>query len=1072
MPYREFPKGTTLPGIEEEVLSFWDGHGTFARSLELRADAPRYVFFEGPPTANGHPGAHHVLARTIKDIVCRYKTMRGFLVERKAGWDTHGLPVEIEVEKELEIDGKEDIEEYGVEAFSKSCRASVFKYKDEWDRLTRRMAYWIDLSDPYITCTNDYVESVWHILKLMWDRGLVYRGHKILPYCPRCGTPLSSHEVAQGYRDAEDPSLFVRMKARDEPNTSYLVWTTTPWTLISNVALAVAPNETYVKVAHGDELLILAEARLSVLHGDYEVVAKYKGSELVGHEYEPLFTFVPTDKKAWYVIPGDFVTLDEGTGIVHTAPAFGEDDYRVGLEHDLPFIQPVDGGGRFTEEVTPWAGVFIKDADPSILKDLESRGLLYESGTLVHTYPFCWRCDSPLVYYARDSWYVRTTQFKEEMLENNREIDWHPREVGLNRLGDWLENNVDWAISRDRYWGTPLNIWVCEKCGAESSIGSIEELAARAVGKLDPSTLDLHKPWIDTVRLRCEECEGSMARTPEVVDCWFDTGSMPYAQWHWPFENEDEFDTHFPADFIAEGVDQTRGWFYALLAISTIVSGTSSFKRCVVNDMVLDSSGKKMSKSVGNIVDSFAVMASEGADALRWYLVSTSPPWVPTKFDVDGVKDTASKLFDTLRNTYSFFSLYANIDGYDPGAHRADPSSLRVIDRWILSRLNSTLTEARMDMDGYDITKAVRKLQYFVLEDVSNWYVRLSRSRFWKGEMDDDKKAAYSTLHHVLVETVRAIAPFAPLLSDAIYMRLAEGGGAGFAKATGVGGSAGAGEGGGDGDAPASVHLCDYPTPDESAIDRDLEAAMTLARSVVALGRAARQASEMKVRQPLARLLVAGVPEADRARAEALRELVLAELNVKAWLWADADSLAAPKASPVFPALGPKHGKNVNQVAEAIRELGEKDVARLAAGKDVRVEISDYDAVIAPSDVTIDVEAREGLAVQSDGGVTVALDTELTEELRDEGFAREMINKIQFMRKEAGFDVVDRIRVYYEAGPRLQAAVERFASKVESETLAESVSVGPEAGELAREWDVNGERARIAVERAQKGGRA
>ncbi len=1046
MAYKEFEKGSTLPQIEEEVLSFWDERDTFRKSLELRADSPRFVFFEGPPTANGRPGAHHVLARTIKDIVCRYKTMRGFLVERKAGWDTHGLPVEIEVEKALDINGKEDIEEYGIEEFTRSCRASVFTYKDEWDRLTRRMAYWIDLSDAYITCTNDYIESVWHILKLMWDRGIVYKGHKILPYCPRCGTPLSSHEVAQGYRDAEDPSVFVRMKAKDEPNTSYLVWTTTPWTLISNVALAVAPDEKYVKVQHGDELLILAEARLPVLEGDYEVVATYKGSDLVGHEYEPLYTFVKTKKKAWYVIPADFVTLDEGTGIVHTAPAFGEDDYRVGVEYNLPFLQPVDGGGRFTEEVKPWAGMFIKDADPLITKDLEKRGLMYRSGTIVHTYPFCWRCSSPLVYYARDSWYVRTTDYKDQMIANNRKIDWHPKEVGLNRLGDWLENNVDWAISRDRYWGTPLNIWVCEGCGEMTSIGSIADLESRSVDELDREALDLHKPWIDAVRLVCDKCGAQMSRTPEVIDCWFDTGSMPYAQWHWPFENERQFETHFPADFIAEGVDQTRGWFYALLAISTIISGKSSFKRCVVNDMVLDAAGKKMSKSVGNVADSFAMMDDEGADALRWYLVSTSPPWVPTRFDPDGVRDVASKLFDTFRNTYSFFSLYANIDGYDPAEHAADPSTLRILDRWVLSRLNSTLAGACADMEGYDITKAVRKLQYFVLEDVSNWYVRLSRSRFWKGEMDDDKKAAYATLHEVLLKTSLAIAPFAPLLSDAVYRRLVAGGIA---------------------DAPESVHLCDYPAADEAAIDGELEAAMSLARSVVVLGRAARQESGMKVRQPLAKLLVAGVPEEERARAEELRELVLTELNVKEWAWAEPSALAAQRAVPIFPALGPKHGKNVNQVADAIRELDEAEVAELASGKKVRVSIADYDAVVEPSDVKIEVEGREGLAVQADGSLTAALDVELTEELRDEGFAREMINKIQFMRKEAGFEVVDRIRVYYEAGPRLQAAVERFVSKVEAETLAESVKVGPETGELAREWDVNGERARIAVERVK-----
>ncbi len=1066
MAYREFEKGKTLPEIERDVLSFWDKNDTFRKSLELRAGSPRFVFYEGPPTANGHPGAHHVMARTIKDIICRYKTMRGFLVERKAGWDTHGLPVEIEVEKALQINGKEDIEEYGVEAFIKNCRASVFKYKDEWDRLTHRMAYWIDLSDPYITCTNEYIESVWHILRLMWDRGLVYKGHKILPYCPRCGTPLSSHEVAQGYRDAEDPSVFIRMKAKDEPNTSYLVWTTTPWTLISNVALAVAPKEKYVKVQCGDELLILAEARLPVLEGDCEVVATYKGSDLVGHEYEPLYSFVKTKKKAWYVIPADFVTLDEGTGIVHTAPAFGEDDYRVGVEHDLPFIQPVDGQGRFTDEVRPWAGMFIKDADPLITKDLEKRGLLYRSGTIIHTYPFCWRCDSPLVYYARDSWYVRTTEFKDQMIENNRGIDWHPKEVGLNRLGDWLENNVDWAISRDRYWGTPLNVWVCDGCGEMSPIGSVEELASRAVDEIDTARLDLHKPWIDAVKLRCEKCGCEMTRTPEVVDCWFDTGSMPYAQWHWPFEHKTEFETHFPADFIAEGVDQTRGWFYALLAISTIVSGESSFKRCVVNDMVLDAVGKKMSKSVGNIVDSFAVMDADGADALRWYLVATSPPWVPTRFDPEGVRDVTSKLFDTLRNTYSFFSLYANIDGYDPEKHAATRDDLSIIDWWMFSRLNSTLKGVRADMENYDITRAVRKLQHFVLEDVSNWYVRLSRARFWKGEMDGDKKAAYWTLHCVLIETVQAIAPFAPLLSDAIYRRLAEGGGRGFAAVALRAGGATDVDLDTD-EAPASVHLCNYPEVGEELIDIDLEDAMSRVRSIVALGRAARQESGMKVRQPLAKLLVAGVPEEERSRAEQLRELVLTELNVKEWVWAQPSALAAQKAVPIFPALGPKHGKNVNQVADAVRELGEADVAKLASGVNVRVSIADYDAVVEPSDVKIEVEGRKGFAVQADGNVTVGLDVELTEELRDEGFAREMINKIQFMRKEAGFEVVDRIRVYYEAGPRLQTAVERFVSKVEAETLAESVATGPETGELSREWDVNGERARIAVERVK-----
>jgi isoleucyl-tRNA synthetase len=1043
MPYREFPKGQSLPELEVETLERWEAEGTFQESVTGRSGAPRFVFYEGPPTANGHPGAHHVLARTVKDIVCRYKTMTGHLVERKAGWDTHGLPVEIEVEKQLGLETKDDIEDYGVAEFAASCRSSVFVYKDEWDRLTRRMAYWIDLSDPYVTCTNDYIESVWHILKNMWDRDLIYLGHKILPYCPRCGTPLSSHEVAQGYADAKDPSVFVRMRLKDEPDTSFLVWTTTPWTLISNVALAVAPTENYVKVKVGDENLILAEALLSVIEEDHEVVDRCMGLDLMGKEYEPLYSFVPVDKKGHYVLSGDFVTLEDGTGIVHVAPAFGEDDYRVGREHDLPFVQPVDEAGKLTAEVKPWAGMFIKDADPLILEDLEERGLLYKSGTIVHTYPFCWRCDSPLVYYARNSWYVKTTQFKDDMLRINREIDWHPKEIGLNRLGDWLENNVDWAVSRDRYWGTPLNIWICDACGERTSVGSVAELGERAVEGFHDD-IDLHKPWVDEVKLSCGKCGGVMTRTPEVIDCWFDTGSMPYAQFHWPFENEEVFETHFPADFIAEGVDQTRGWFYSLLAISTIISGQSSFKRCVVNDMVLDIEGKKMSKSVGNIADSFAIMDRDGADALRWYLMSTSPPWLATRFDENGPKEVAGRFLDTLRNTYSFFSLYANIDGFDPSEHSVPPERRPVIDRWIASRTASAIAAARASMESYDITKAVRRLQTFVIEDLSNWYVRLSRSRFWKGEMDEDKMSAYSTLHEALLATAKAMAPAAPFLSDAVYRRLREGGNL---------------------EGPASVHLCDFP--EAGAIDEELEAAMEAARSVVVLGRAARNAVGLKVRQPLSTIHVAGVAEERREGVAALSELILAELNVKELVWAEGDDLSQLRAVPVFPALGPKHGKDVNVVAEAIKSMPPEDVAALGGGSNVNVPVGEDVAVVEPSDVEIESVAREGLAVQSDGDLTVGLDTEITDELRDEGFAREMINKIQFMRKEAGFDVVDRIHVYYEAGPRLKAAMECFAARVAKETLAESIVESKEAGDLEREWDVNGERARIAVARSE-----
>jgi len=1043
MPFREFEKGTPLPDIEDEVLRFWEQDGTFLKSVAERADAEAFVFFEGPPTANGHPGAHHVLARTMKDIVCRYKTMRGYRVDRKAGWDTHGLPVEIEVEKQLDLESKEDIERYGVAEFIAKCRDSVFKYKDEWDALTRRMGYWIDLSSAYVTCTNEYVESVWHILATLWKNDLIYKGHKILPYCPRCGTPLSSHEVAQGYRDAEDPSVFVRMRVKGEEATSFLVWTTTPWTLISNVALAVAPEETYVRARVGEETVILAEALLSVLGTDYEVEERLKGADLVGTEYEPLFSFVELDRPAHRVVAADFVTLEDGTGIVHIAPAFGEDDANLGKREDLPFVQPVDSAGRFTDDVRPWAGLFIKEADPLIIEDLTERGLLYRAGTIVHTYPFCWRCDAPLVYYARESWYVRTTAFRERMMKNNAEIDWHPKEIGANRLGDWLENNIDWAVSRDRYWGTPLNIWICGECGHQHAVASIAELTERAVAGLEDE-IDLHKPFVDGIVLSCPECAGTMRRTPEVIDCWFDTGSMPYAQWHYPFENEDLFESHFPADFIAEGVDQTRGWFYSLLAISTMISDRSSFRRCLVNDMVLDAEGKKMSKSVGNVADSFEIMKTVGADALRWYFMSMSPPWLPKRFDEAGVRETASKVLDTLRNTYGFFALYANIDGYDPTEHGLPVSERPIVDRWMLSRLNSTVAAVAGAMENYDLTKAVRRLQTFILEDVSNWYVRLSRPRFWKGEMDEEKRAAFSTLYEVLVGTCRAMAPFAPFLSDSVYRRLTE-----------------------QTDGGESVHLARFPEPEDGRIDAGLERAMGTARDIVALGRAARNTASIKVRQPLSRLLVAGVPEKERAALAELEDLVLSELNVKTLEWAEADDMASLSASPVFPKLGPKHGGKVNAVADAIRALGPEEAVKLDGGESVGVTVGGDVVEVEPEDVTIEAGAREGLAVEADQNLTVGLVTEITEELRDEGFAREFINKIQFMRKDAGFEVVDHIRVWYEASPRLASALEKHAETIARETLANSFEDGKETGEHEREWDVNGEKARIAVARVR-----
>ncbi|MCU0640197.1 MAG: isoleucine--tRNA ligase, partial [Candidatus Krumholzibacteria bacterium] len=811
---------------EREILEYWEKNDIFRRSIDEKDGANPFVFYEGPPTANGRPGVHHAMARTIKDIVCRYQTMKGHRVIRKAGWDTHGLPVEIEVEHKLGLDGKDQIEKYGVAAFNRECRASVFTYLDEWHEFTRKLGFWLDLDDPYVTCTNGYMESVWWILRQFWDKEMLFEGHKIVPYCPRCGTSLSSHEVSQGYKDVADPSIFIKLKIVGE-DAFFLVWTTTPWTLISNVALAVGADYDYVKVLHKGEALILAESLLGVLDGEYEVIEKMKGAALVGRRYEPCFPWFRDAAGAFRVVAGDFVTLTDGTGIVHMAPAFGEDDYQTGRREVLPFLQPVDSEGKFTAEVVKWAGRFIKQCDPEIIEDLKARNMLYKAQKIEHSYPFCWRCDTALIYYARKSWYIKTTAFKDLLLEANSKVHWYPPEMGENRFTKWLEGNVDWALSRERYWGTPLNIWICESCGKKHCVGSLEELRSMSGGI--PADFDLHKPYIDELKVACPGCGGAMKRVPEVIDCWFDSGSMPFAQYHYPRENAEIFKQQYPAEFISEGVDQSRGWFYSLLVIGAFLTGESPYRRCLPHGMVLDKDGQKMSKSRGNAVFASDILKSDGADSLRWYLMTSGAPYLPKRFDLDAMRDGANKFLGTLRNLYSFFAMYAGIDGFEP---KGRVEGGNTIDDWILSRYNSTVREVGEALDDYEITRAARAIQTFVIDELSNWYLRRSRRRFWKNDMSGDKLAAYETFYSVLEGVSVLSAPFIPFLGEAVYRRL---NGAGARRA-----------------GAESVHLADFPRVDETMIDLKLEKDMDGVRKAVTTGRAVRNKAGIKVRTPLA----------------------------------------------------------------------------------------------------------------------------------------------------------------------------------------------------------------------------
>ena len=1055
--YEKLPPQQDAIALEGEVLGFWEENDVFERSIRERPEDRPFVFFEGPPTANGRPGVHHAMSRTIKDLICRYKTMKGFRVERKAGWDTHGLPVEIEVEQKLGLDGKDQIEDYGIEKFNAECRQSVFKYLDEWHDFTRRLGYWLDLEHPYVTCDNDYIESVWWILKQFWDRDMLYEGHKIVPYCPRCGTALSSHEVSQGYMEISDPSIYIKMKLADE-DVYFLVWTTTPWTLLSNVALAVGPHYDYVKVIKGGNTFILAESRLEVLDGEYEVLDRFKGKELIGRRYEPVFSYFKDAEGAFRVIEGDFVTLTEGTGIVHIAPAFGEDDYRVGRKEGLPFLQPVNEQGRFTDEIERWAGRYIKDADKEIIEDLRDRDVLYRSTEITHSYPFCWRCKSPLIYYARRSWYIKTTAFKDLLIEANSKVKWYPPEVGENRFARWLEGNVDWALSRERYWGTPLNIWQCESCKEQFCVGSIEELSS--ISEPLPDDLDLHRPYIDELDVGCPVCGGRMKRVPEVIDCWFDSGSMPFAQHHYPMENMEKFKKQYPADFISEGVDQSRGWFYSLLVIGAFLTNRSPYERVLPHGMILDAEGQKMSKSRGNAVFASDVLKSDGADALRWYLMTSGAPYLPKRFDIEALRDSASRFLGTLRNLYNFYAMYAELDGFVPTGEFKRSNTL---DRWILSRFNSMVKDISNALDEYEMTRAARLIQGFVIDELSNWYLRRSRRRFWKNEMSGDKVEAYETFYHVLEGVSKVTAPFIPFLSEAIYQRLNAGCGERSADR-------GKSKGKGKGIDVRSVHLEVFPESDGAMIDSELEEKMMGVLKAVYMGRAVRSKVGIKIRTPLAEMMVSS----DRAEDllwvgdSELEALVTDELNVKKITAVDdTSSLISYHAKPNYAILGKRLGKLMKDAAKQIEALSQEDIAQLLEKGTVTIDLGGVEEEIRREEVQILHETVEGYSAEVDEHMAVLLDVRLTPELIEEGMARDIVNRIQNFRKNSGLDVSDRIELFYSASPVAANVFKKFEDYIGNETLARSIEEGEKDWEHSTKFSVNNEEIMIWLRKIQ-----
>ena len=1037
--YKKVSTNLNFVDREMEVLKYWKENKIFEKSVEMREGGETFTFYDGPPTANGKPHIGHILTRVIKDIIPRYKTMKGYKVLRKAGWDTHGLPVELEVEKMLGIDGKPEIEKFGVEPFIENCKKSVWKYKTEWEQMSDRVGYWADMENPYITYDNNYIESVWWALKRIWEQGLLYKGHKIVPYCPRCGTSLSSHEVAQGYKEVKDPSIYVKFQVKGEKNVYLMAWTTTPWTLPSNVALTVNPRETYVKVKCADEIYILAEALApTVLNEEYEVLEKMDGQSMIGMEYEPLFTYAKVDKKAFYVVGGDFVTLTDGTGIVHTAPAFGEDDAKVGRAYDLPFVQLVNEQGNFVEAVTEWKGMFVKDADPLIIKHLEGRNLIYKKMDYEHSYPFCWRCDTHLLYYAMDTWFVKMTAVKDKLLANNNKINWLPDNIREGRMGNFLENVVDWGLSRSRYWGTPLPIWECE-CGHRHVVGSIAEL--KEMGENVPDDIELHKPFIDNVFLKCPKCgTGKMKRVSEVIDCWFDSGSMPFAQWHYPFENEEIFKDNYPADFISEAIDQTRGWFYTLLAISTLLFDEPAFKNVIVLGHVNDKDGIKMSKHKGNVVDPWTVLDKQGADAVRWYFYINSAPWLPNRFYEEAVSESQRKFMGTLWNTYAFYVLYADLDKFNPKEYKLEYEKLSVMDKWILSKMHSLIATVDKNLSNYRITESARAIQEFV-DDLSNWYVRRSRERFWQKDMTQDKINAYMTLYTVLVQLITVSAPFVPFVTEEIYGNLVRNI---------------------DSEAPKSVHLCDFPVADEKFIDKELEKKMDLVLKLVVLGRACRNSANIKNRQPVARIYV----KSDFVLPEMFVELIKDELNVKEVVFTDdARQFTKYKFKPQLRTLGAKYGKLIPHITKVLTEIDDTMVMdKFSKGEMVTFEIEGTTVELAESDVLIETSQKEGFVSETERDTVVVLDTNLTPELIEEGFVREIISKIQTMRKEAGFEVQDHIKIYFANNAKIAEIIERNKTVIGEETLADEIAEGSGSG-YSKEWNINGEKVNFAVEK-------
>ena len=1007
---------------EDAISQQWEAMNLLQQTIDNREGQENFVFYEGPPTANGRPGIHHVLARTLKDTVCKYKVMDGYRVLRKGGWDTHGLPVEIEVEKQLGLSSKPEIEAYGIDKFNEKCKESVFNYEGQWKEMSRKMGYFIDMEDPYITLDNNYIETVWWILDKFNKEGFLYEGHKIMPYCPRCGTGLASHEVAQGYQEIKSNTVVAAFKRKDA-DEYFLVWTTTPWTLAANVALAVHPDADYIKARSNDEVYICAKVLAPKLLGeDYEILEEMKGSALEYVEYEQLMPFVTPDKKAFFVTCADYVTTEDGTGIVHIAPAFGEDDYKVGRAYNLPVLQPVAEDGKYTD--TPWKGQFVIDADLDIIKWLKAEGKLFKKEKVAHNYPHCWRCKTPLLYYAKPSWYLEMTKIKDTLIENNNGVEWYPDFVGEKRFGNWLENLNDWAISRSRYWGTPLPVWRCDDCGKLETVGSRKELVERAVEDIDES-IELHRPYVDDVHFTCPDCGKTMTRVKDVIDCWFDSGSMPFAQHHYPFENKELWEEQFPADFICEGIDQTRGWFYSLLAISSFVTGKAPYKKVLVNDLILDADGQKMSKTKGNTVNPFEMFEEYGADALRWYLLYVSPAWTPTRFDVKGIKEVQSKFFNTLKNTYHFFALYANTDNIDPREFFVPYAERPEIDAWILSKYNRLIKEVREEMEVFDLTKAVKKIQNFVNEDLSNWYIRRNRRRFWGTELTEDKKAVYNTTWEVLEGVVRLCAPFAPYITEELYQKLTDG---------------------------VSVHLADYPTVNEELIQDAIEEPMDLVRELVSLGRGAREEAQIKVRQPLSKIIVDGKY---RETLGDLCVLIEEELNIKKVVFEDnLGDFMNYALKPDFKVAGPILGKNVKLLGKALASVEASEVvAKLEADGSFVIELDGESLELRKDFIDIRISAKEGFNVQMFNNKFIILDTSLNQDLLDEGCAREFVSRIQQLRKSNGYEVMDRIDISYSSDDAMDRAIEIYTDFIKTETLADTITVKAGVGEM---FNLNG----------------